>query len=992
LSLSWVPRTSGTSAYLLAACYGAADSLNLIVGDSLALSSPTGEAWTLRDPEVAAWLSGITYSTSAGSFIGVGQDGTVVTTLNGIDYDTRVSGTTLWLNAAAYSPTANAVVAVGESGKIIRSTNGGVTWASVTSGTTEFLLGVTYDADNNQFVAVGTGGKILTSPTGVTWTSRTSGIVTDLNAVSAGPDAIVAVGPGGVVLISVNAGVTWTPQTSGTGNDLYAISNDGAQFVAVGSGGTIIIGNAAGTAWESSSSGVSNGLFGIGYDSVNEVFVAVGDGGRILTAAVGVVIEFGDVEQDLTIVLSPPFGDVEQALDITLVPPWTYWADRVMQPLTIRLTSFGDVEQPLNIAIAAAHGDVSQPLDIRLTGHGDVLQPLTVALIDPDLKTTGWRYRVLLDDVDVSARLTGQASVRGEEGGARIARFRLKPAVGPIDAVGWVGAPVVIDILTRAGSSWVARRLFTGKAQEPDYDLDDGTVSFLCTDDLQNRIAEISRETLDTITQGRYAVEVQGEQPDNWEYAQALMQTIPGKLDADPYGALRVTPWHGTEVWATYTRANTKDGSIFFTLPQRGNIINKIVATFEYRYSRLHRRTAYVQFKGNLDLTIQYGLPLLARDTVEAALENTGWSFFYGGGIGGGPPNANPTRVGVTDGEPVKRDIDYIPYPETVDVPGGGVWYQNESESTCLEFACRMWRRWAQTVTDTYTLTVIAPESIDKNGVISREERASLASEWDAGAWESDEKVEPILNGVGKAEILDHAPDATPERRDEVIATLLDVCNVRIDGSHRSGRGGATTWLTPELDLDKRVRIEDEDGSVGEGKVIMVEHVGDMDTGLATTQFEIAIFSHGAVGLPTPDETPRTPPEAPGAEELSAAAEGALHRVTELHIGALAESLPFDPTWTGWIVNVPSGFNIDDPGSTSPKMNPETQKTERELVNDPYKGTTANPFYRADKAYATTGFRVTLPAIETEARDAIAPEIKADYTLPIIEDDFILYA
>jgi|GEM_PF-2660785 len=700
---------------------------------------------------------------------------------------------------------------------------------------------------------------------------------------------------------------------------------------------------------------------------------------------------FGNLNQTLTIDIGYPFGNVAQVLDVELMTPWAFYADRVVRPLTVRLTSFGDVEQMLAVEISAPHGDIEQSLTVRLIGSGDLFQPLTVAINDPAAVSQVSRVRTIVGGVDISNRTTGQGSVRGEEGGARIASLVMKPEIGPLDLEALSGFPVIIDFMVRVGGSWSSRRLFTGKVDKPVYSLTTGTLSLTCTDDLQNRLAALPRATINAISGGRFHLAVQGEQANNWDYAQAVMETVAGSLDADAYGALRVTPWHTTEIWRTYTLANTEQDSIWFTPPSRTGIINKVVGTFEYRFSRLHRRTASVTFRGDLDKTIQYGLPLLARSTVEAALENTGWNFYYGGGLGVSQTNTGTTRFGATNGEPVKRDINYVPYPEQVDIPGGGIWYQTELDTTCLEFSCTLWNRWSQTVTETYTLTVTAPESIAANGEHKREDRASLASEWDAGEWENNPAAEPTLNAGGRIEVMDYAPDVTTADRDVALETFVDTLKVRVDGSHRGARGGARTWLTPELDTSRRLRIDTGD-EAGEGKVVVFEHSWDMKNARFTTEFEIAITRHGAVGIDPPADTPSEPPAAPAVPEVSNAVRAALSGQMSLHIGGLADSPEFDENWTGWIVNVPSSYNIDDPGSSEPRINPETQKTEQQLVNDPYSGSTANPLYRPDKAYAQTGFRVVLPEVEAAARDAIAPEIKSTYTLAIVEDELTITA
>ena len=72
-------------------------------------------------------------------------------------------------------------VGVGDNGTILTSSDG-TTWTSRTSGTSNKLRGVTYG--NSTFVAVGNSGTILTSSDATAWTYRTSGTTNTLNGVT----------------------------------------------------------------------------------------------------------------------------------------------------------------------------------------------------------------------------------------------------------------------------------------------------------------------------------------------------------------------------------------------------------------------------------------------------------------------------------------------------------------------------------------------------------------------------------------------------------------------------------------------------------------------------------------------------------------------------------------------------------------------------------------------------------------------------------------
>lgn len=658
--------------------------------------------------------------------------------------------------------------------------------------------------------------------------------------------------------------------------------------------------------------------------------------------------------------------------------------DNYTAPMLVTVSTSGDYEAPMTIDVAYPSGDYEAPMTVTVADSGDYEAPMVITVLGDSRQ---WKDKVLLAGVDVSSRLTGQVIDEQNEGAAHVAWFTLVPTAGDIDPFSYTGASVVIDYILVETAGEIARRRFTGIVHLPQYNPVDRTITFTCTDALQNRVADLDRSTLDLLTGGRYSEGVQGEQEDNWAYAQALMETVSGSLDAGRTGGLRVTNWDGLPVWKTYDLTNTINGSIDQELPQLTNIVNQIEATFEHRYSRLHRRTTSVHYSIDIETVVNNALPLLTRSTVEAALESTGWEFFYGDGIGGSSGAGLASLLG--SGEPVEPVIHYVPYPDSYDLPGGGVWYQNESDTTCMAFTASMYKRWAQNVTDTYALTVKAPESITQNGAVIRQERGALASEWDAAAWESNRRAVPVLNSAGWHQTQDYAPDISAEDLETAIQTLVDVCKVKILASHRSARAWATVLLDTGIDVSRAIRINTPKVAAT-GKVVRVRNVTDKDAGSATTEFHIAPSSHGGVGLPEVTATVNTPPDAPASPVPSTSVRNLFGRSLTAHVGGLASSPTEDPDWEGWIVNVQGSIQIEDPGTVSYKINPQTQKTE--LVSDPYSGSTSNPVYVPAKAYQNTGFKVVLPAVEDEMRDNVTPAAAKTYEVPIPADEFELAA
>ena len=107
-------------------------------------------------------LYSITYSESLGLFISVGNNGTILTSSDGINWTSRTSGVSKDLNSITYSESLGLFVVVGENGTILTSSDG-INWTSRTSGVSTWLYSVTYSESLGLFVVVGENGTILIS-------------------------------------------------------------------------------------------------------------------------------------------------------------------------------------------------------------------------------------------------------------------------------------------------------------------------------------------------------------------------------------------------------------------------------------------------------------------------------------------------------------------------------------------------------------------------------------------------------------------------------------------------------------------------------------------------------------------------------------------------------------------------------------------------------------------------------------------------------------
>ena len=223
--------------------------------------------WTSVPSGTPYNLNSVTYAN--GEFMAVGDNGTILTSADGMNWTPEPSGTTNSLSTVAYSG--------GEFGITGQGTwmvsKDGITWSTppstvlpfqgiaqgsgtsveiqgnslVTSGSTSLyvshpiLHSVVYG--DGKFVALGTIGTqqtvILTATDGVGWQlAAPTTITTPLYGLTYANGQFVAVGDNGTVVTS-ETGLGWTTQPVGTNHDLRSIVYANGKFVAVGVAGAI---------------------------------------------------------------------------------------------------------------------------------------------------------------------------------------------------------------------------------------------------------------------------------------------------------------------------------------------------------------------------------------------------------------------------------------------------------------------------------------------------------------------------------------------------------------------------------------------------------------------------------------------------------------------------------------------------------------------------------------------------------------------------------
>ena len=189
----------------------------------------------------------------------------------------------------AYSEEKNLFVAVGYNGSIATSPDG-VEWNVRYSGVYTHLNSVVYSNELNLFVAVGDNNSILTSSDGINWEAQTSGVTSAFRGVTWCKEKglFIVSGTNGIVIISPD-GINWTVRYSGTSLNIRKVvySEKLDLFVAVGTAGTILTSTDLEN-WTQRESYTTNFLYSIEYSKELELFVIVGNAGVIVVSSDGV--------------------------------------------------------------------------------------------------------------------------------------------------------------------------------------------------------------------------------------------------------------------------------------------------------------------------------------------------------------------------------------------------------------------------------------------------------------------------------------------------------------------------------------------------------------------------------------------------------------------------------------------------------------------------------------------------------------------------------
>ncbi len=240
------------------------------------------EVWTQQQSGTSAMLTTVTFGSNL--FVAGGEEGSVITSADGVHWKPQASGITSHINAMAYG--AGKFVAVSADGTIITSAKGNQWTATYTADMETTLHAVAYCSD--RFIA---GGKdvLLESVNGTDWKMVEGGAPDaggwNIYGISCGKGITVAVTMEGSTLVAKNNSGWKAVQPDG-GTGFIAVTFGQGKFIAVTETG-VAFSSTDGEHWKSkamlerSPLTVSNILFAA------NTFLVVGSPGLIIVSKDG---------------------------------------------------------------------------------------------------------------------------------------------------------------------------------------------------------------------------------------------------------------------------------------------------------------------------------------------------------------------------------------------------------------------------------------------------------------------------------------------------------------------------------------------------------------------------------------------------------------------------------------------------------------------------------------------------------------------------------
>lgn len=293
----------------------------------------------------------------------------------------------------------------------------------------------------------------------------------------------------------------------------------------------------------------------------------------------------------------------------------------------------------------------------------------------------------------------------------------------PVDITYLNGKPIdIFAVEDRSDINSPTWKMFTGWINDSTYNRTEGTVSLSCTDLREERLGAEDPDTLLQITQAVYSEATQREGAEGYEFVTDMMRTVSGDIGYDRYGNLYYYTWgtNGKTIDRTLGGEIESD-QISVDFQTRSDIVNVAKINFSYRYTALRTVKSTVEaiqhwreWGGNYAASF-------SKEDVISTIES-GFSPWIA------------TEYELVE-EPTHKQA-----TQAMGAKYGGVSLLVYAPNPwrCMGYKAKVERYIAQPVTENWTITVKAPQSINAYGreVVGTVQTYAVDSDYDRSDWE----------------------------------------------------------------------------------------------------------------------------------------------------------------------------------------------------------------------------------------------------------------
>lgn len=473
----------------------------------------------------------------------------------------------------------------------------------------------------------------------------------------------------------------------------------------------------------------------------------------------------------------------------------------------------------------------------------------------------------------------------------------------------------------------------------------------------------MSRNEINALIGGRWSKQIFSEDNEGADYAADILKTVPADLCIDARGVFKLVPWALGAADFTLTGADMSWKIMGVTLQDAKSLVNSISVTVDFRYTRLrHRELDYSWTSPGASSWADFmakPYTLAQRALILAGVESTGWTLT-------GP-------------------VQYQAVPSAGYYNVGGVQQGWRLPGAAKYAAAADWTlasRFTQTITEKYTLTFTAPQSVEVWGEIPSSARShGVTAEFSDDEWDDMQ----VYTGPDAAAVQspngDWVIDATDTEEgsradfEAAMLVVLDQYRAELLNNHRKNY--------VDILLPKRLWAEvDVVHTVATASAVLnctaavqsVTHSFDRKAGTRSTRLRLVLSRAPAMGSysGTPLAVPLKPNTADQSVTNSTVKLG-------VHLGNSYGSGVIDEAWTGFIANYryydkvatlqqyPTAFIVDTPEIA------DSDREEREVERQ-------------------QGFDVLIPDDPLEIINIRNDYIKAIPPTPILSGEFLLAA